>query len=213
VYPPFLDQILKDFSSSASSSLMPMSEDELLRKQQEFISRNMRSIEKRRHERSPSPGYRRSYSHSPSPPRFNQRRRPPFKRYEKRRSADGGKSKDENLPEEDEETRAYREKIETQRKQREELLRQKEMRRRQQMEAKVKETEPLKPLVVTEKKIILTKKARLDEKSTTPPIDEAPLPASLTTGRKILLKAKEDAKIGIAGSEKRKLQKIIKAEN
>ncbi|KAG5666380.1 hypothetical protein PVAND_014409 [Polypedilum vanderplanki] len=204
-------QLLKDFSST--SSLAPMSEEELLRKQQEFINRNMRSIEKRRHERSPSPSYRRSYSHSPSPPRFNHRRRPSFKRYERRRSEDSNKNKDENHPEEDEETRAYREKIETQRKQREELIKQKEMRRKQQMEAKAKETEPLKPIVVTEKKIILTKKTRSDEKSTTPPIDDAPLPVSLTSGRKILLKSKEDVKIGIAGSEKQKLQKIIKAEN
>lgn len=125
------------------------------------------------------------------------------------------KEKNENVPEEDEETREYRQKIETQRKQREELLKQKEMRRRQQMEAKAKETEPLKPIVVTEKKIILTKKPRLDEKSTTPPIDDAPLPATLTAQRRILLKsnAKDDVKIGITGSEKRKLQKIIKAEN
>ncbi|KAL7013695.1 hypothetical protein ACKWTF_015533 [Chironomus riparius] len=210
-------QLLKEHFSQSSS----MSEDELLRKQQEFINSNMRSIEKRRHERSPSPNYRRSYSHSPSPPR-NYRRRP-FRPYERRRSMgdkDGNKAKekDENLPEEDEETRAYRQKIETQRKQREELLRQKEMRRKLQMEAKVKETEPLKPIVVTEKKIILTKKPRLDEKSTTPPIDDAPLPATLTTQRKIVLRTSKEvksgeAKIGIAGAEKKKLQKIIKAEN
>lgn len=200
-----------------------MSEDELLRKQQEFINRNMRSIEKRRHERSPSPNYRRSYSHSPSPPR-NYRRRPPFRNYERRRMSMGdNKSKDENQPEEDEETRAYRQKIETQRKQREELLRQKEMRRKQQMEAKAKEkepTEPLKPITVTDKKIILTKKPRLDEKSTTPPLDEAP-PASLISNRKIMVRKDVknasgsgiEMKIGIPGSEKRKLQKIIKAEN
>jgi hypothetical protein len=216
----FLDQLLKDHFSTQSQSML--SEDELLRKQQEFINRNIRSIEKRRHDqRSPSPNYRRSYSHSPSPPR-NFRRRP-MRNYERRRSTGDNKQKDENLPEEDEETRAYRLKIETQRKQREELLRQKEMRRKQQMEQKVKEkepSEPLKPIVVTEKKIILTKKARLDEKSTTPPLLDEAISASLVSNRKITLKSApatsskgSDVKIGIAGNEKRKLQKFIAAEN
>lgn len=189
----------------------PSSEEELLRKQEEFINRNMRSIEKRKYERSPSPNHRRSYS--PSPPRYPRRQ---FNRggggrnYGERRRSFGDK-KDENNPDEDDETKAYRKEIEKQKKQREELLKQKELKRKQQMEQKVKDkepAEPLKPIVVTEKKIILTKKPRLEEKSTTPPLSEAKVGQ-----RRIVLKPSESAKVGLAGADKRKLQNIIKAEN
>lgn len=218
----FLAQLMKDhFSQSVSS------EEELLRKQEEFINRNMRSIEKRKYERSPSPvdnyrsDYRRSYSHSPSPPRY---RRRPFNRggggnYGERRRSFGDKTdkKDENDPNEDEETRAYRKEIEKQRKQREEIFKQKELRRKQLLEAKAKEKEPVEPLtpiVVTEKKIILNKKPRLDERSTTPPLSEK----KPTTARRIVLKpakeiSQESLRIGIAGAEKKKLQNMIQAEN
>lgn len=92
------------------------------------------------------------------------------------------------------------------------------------MEAKVKETEPLKPVVVTEKKIILTKKPRLEEKSTTPPLIEVIKPNAAMGQRRIVLKPSKDkevlksptegsGRIGIAVGEKRKLQNIIKAEN
>lgn len=181
-------------------------EDELLRKQQEFINHNMRQIEKRRHERTPSPEYRRGYSRSPSPSRY--RRRPPFRNYGRRRDSagDDGKVKDENQPEEDEETRAYRQQIESQRKKREEILRQKEMRRRQQAE-KAKESQPAEPLaevVVTEKKIVLKRKS--PERSMTPPI---------TPTRRIVLKPSKDGKAEgvakplIADGSKRKIQKIL----
>lgn len=190
----------------SSSSALP--EDELLRKQQEFINHNMRQIEKRRHERTPSPEYRRGYSHSPSPPRY---RRRPFKSYDRRRDFAGndGKGKDENQPEEDEETRAYRQQIESQAKKREEILRQKEMRRKQQAEQKVKETQPAEPLqaiVVTDKKIVLKRKT--PEKSTTPPIKDAPI----TPTRRIVLKPTKgvaDMKPALADGSKRKIQKIL----
>jgi hypothetical protein len=218
-------QLMKDhFTPSASS------EEELLRKQEEFINRNMRSIEKRKYERSPSPNYRRSYSHSPSPPRYHRR---PFnnrgggggRKYGERRKSFGDRNdkKDENNPDEDEETKNYRKEIEKQKKQREELLKQKELKRKQQMEQqKVKEqpTEPLKPIVVTEKKIILTKKPRLEEKSMTPPLSDANVSATPSQRRIVLKPSKEltksphdAAKIVISGAEKKKLQNIIKAEN
>lgn len=192
----------------------PSSEEELLRKQEEFINRNMRSIEKRKYERSPSPNHRRSYS--PSPPRYPRRQ---FNRggggrnYGERRRSFGDK-KDENNADEDDETKAYRKEIEKQKKQREELLKQKELKRKQQMEQKVKDkepAEPLKPIVVTEKKLILTKKPRLEERSTTPPLSEA----KVGPQRRIVLKPSESAKVkvGLAGADKRKLQSIIKAEN
>jgi len=110
--------------------------------------------------------------------------------------SDSGTSKDENQPEEDDEMRAYRQQIETQRRKREEILRQKEARRRQLMEQKVKEKEPedvrLQPIVVTEKKILL-KKPRLDdrspEKSTTPPIAVQEIsPSKPAATRRIVLK-------------------------
>lgn len=165
----------------------------------------MRQIEKRRHERTPSPEYRRGYSRSPSPSRY---RRRPFRNYDRRRDSGGDdcKGKDENLPEEDEETRAYRQQIESQRKKREEILRQKEMRRRQQAE-KAKETQPTEPLVevvVTDKKIVLKRKS--PEKSMTPPI---------TPTRRIVLKPSKDGKIEgvmkplLADGSKRKIQKIL----
>lgn len=190
----------------SSSSALP--EDELLRKTQEFINHNMRQIEKRRHERTPSPEYRRGYSHSPSPPR---NRRRPFKSYDRNRDFGGnvGKGKDENVPEEDEETRAYRQQIESQAKKREEILRQKEMRRKQQAEQKVKETqpaEPLQPIVVTDKKIVLKRKT--PEKSTTPPIKDAPI----TPTRRIVLKPTKgvaELKPSLADGSKRKIQKIL----
>lgn len=195
----------------SSGSALP--EDELLRKQQEFINHNMRQIEKRRHERTPSPEYRRGYSRSPSPPRH--RRRGPFKSYDRRRNfADNdNKGKDENLPEEDEETRAYRQQIESQRKKREEILRQKEMRRRQLAEQKSKETQPAEPLqaiVVTDKKIVLKRKSSPD-KSTTPPIKDAPV----TPTRRIVLKPSkemkgvQEVKPALADGSKRKIQKIL----
>lgn len=169
----------------------------------------MRQIEKRRHERTPSPEYRRSYSHSP--PRH--RRRPNFRNnYDRKREfgGNGEKSKDENLPEEDEETRAYRQQIETQRKRREEILRQKEMRRKEQVEKKAKETvpaEPLQPIVVTDKKIVLKRKT--PEKSTTPPIKDAPV----TPTRRIVLKPSKEAggdlKPMLADGGKRKIQKLL----
>lgn len=196
---------MKDQFFSASSALP---EDELLRKQQEFINHNMRQIEKRRHERTPSPEYRRGYSHSLSPPRY---RRRPVKSYDRRRDFVGndGKGKDENQPEEDEETRAYRQQIESQAKKREEILRQKEMRRKQQAEQKVKETlpaEPLQPIVVTDKKIVLKRKT--PEKSTTPPIKDAPI----TPTRRIVLKPTKgimEVKPALADGSKRKIQKIL----
>lgn len=214
-----LAQLMKDHFSQPTSS-----EEELLRKQEEFINRNMRSIEKRKYERSPSPDYRRSYSHSPSPPRYQRRR---FNRggggnYGERRRSFGDKTdkKDENDPNEDEETRAYRKEIEKQRKQREEIFKQKELRRKQILEAKAKEAkekepdEPLKPIVVTEKKIILNKKPRLEEKSTTPPLSDV----KPTTTRRIVLKpskeiSQEGSKIGISGVEKKKIQDMIQAGN
>lgn len=168
----------------------------------------MRQIEKRRHERTPSPEYRRSYSHSP--PRH--RRRTNFRNnYDRKRDfgSNGEKSKDENLPEEDEETRAYRQQIETQRKRREEILRQKEMRRKEQVEKKAKETvpaEPLQPIVVTDKKIVLKRKT--PEKSTTPPIKDAPV----TPTRRIVLKPSKEAgdlKPMLADGGKRKIQKLL----
>lgn len=172
----------------SSSSL---TEDELLRKQEEFINQNVRQIEKRRyeHDRSPSPRRSRRRSYSTSPPRYRKR---PFRNNE-RRGPNDGRNKDENLPEEDEETRAYREKIELQRKKREEILKQKEMRRKQQQAEKVKETlptEPLKPIVVTDKKIVLTK-----VRSTTPPIKET----AASTRRIVVLKspAKMEPKLDI----------------
>lgn len=186
-----------------------MPEDELLRKQQEFINHNMRQIEKRRHERTPSPEYRRGYSHSPSPTRY--RRRGAFRTNDRRRDSNGndGKGKDENQPEEDEETRAYRQQIESQRKKREEILRQKEMRRRQQAE-KAKETqptEPLQPIVVTDKKIVLKRKT--PDRSTTPPIKEAPI----TPTRRIVLKPSKEGKDGkpalLEEGSKRKIRKIL----
>lgn len=204
----FLAQLMKDHFAPAQSS-----EEELLRKQEEFINRNMRSIEKRKYERSPSPNHRRSYS--PSPPRYPRRQfnRGGGRNYGERRRSFGDK-KDENNPDEDDETKAYRKEIEKQKKQREELLKQKELKRKQQMEQKVKDKDPveqqqpLKPIVVTEKKIILTKKPRLEEKSTTPPLSEAKVGM-----RRIVLKPSESAKVGLGGAEKRKLQNIIKAEN
>lgn len=201
---------MKDQFFSSPSSMLP--EDELLRKQQEFINHNMRQIEKRRHERTPSPEYRRGYSHSPSPPRY--RRRQNYKNYDRRRDfgVNEGKGKDENLPEEDEETRAYRQQIESQAKKREEILKQKEIRRRQLLEQKVKETlpaEPLQPIVVTDKKIVLKRKS--PEKSTTPPIKDAPF----TPTRRIVLKPSKEGKVGLdlksdlADGHKRKMQKIL----
>lgn len=170
----------------------------------------MRQIEKRRHERTPSPEYRRGYSHSPSPPRY---RRRPFNKYDRKRELGGndGKGKDENQPEEDEETRAYRQQIESQRKKREEILRQKEMRRRQQAEQKSKESlpaEPLQPIVVTDKKIVLKRKT--PERSTTPPIEALVAPT-----RRIVLKPSKESK-GVnelkpmlADGSKRKIQKLL----
>lgn len=198
---------MKDQFFSSTSAVL---EDELLRKQQEFINHNMRQIEKRRHERTPSPKYRR-YSNSPSPPRY--RRRGPF-RNDRRRDSNGieSKAKDENQPEEDEETRAYRQQIESQRKKREEILRQKELRRKQQAE-KAKEvvqpTEPLQPIVVTDKKIVLKRKT--PERSTTPPIKEAPA----TPTRRIVLKPSKDIKAvaevkpSLDDGSKRKIRKIL----
>lgn len=207
----FLDQLLKDQFFSSTSAVP---EDELLRKQQEFINHNMRQIEKRRHERTPSPEYRRGYSHSPSPPRY--RRRGPFRNNDRRRDSNGNdaKGKDENQPEEDEETRAYRQQIESQRKKREEILRQKEMRRRQQQAEKAKEvppTEPLQPIVVTDKKIVLKRKT--PERSNTPPITKE---APITPTRRIVLKPSKDVK-GVEVSKapllddgsKRKIRKIL----
>lgn len=207
----FLDQLLKDQYFSSASALLP--EDELLRKQQEFINHNMRQIERRRHERTPSPEYRR-YSHSPSPSRYPRRR--PFKNYDRKRDQgrNDGKGKDENQPEEDEETRAYRQQIESQRKKREEILRQKELRRKQQAEQKVKETlptEPLQPIVVTDKKIVLKRKADTPEKSTTPPIKDAPA----TPTRRIVLKPSKESKAVselkpvLGDGSKRKIQKLL----
>lgn len=196
----------------SSSNALP--EDELLRKQQEFINHNMRQIEKRRYERTPSPEYRRGYS--PSPPR---RRRSFKSSYDRRRDFQGGnegKGKDENQPEEDEETRAYRQQIESQAKKREEILRQKEMRRRQQAEQKVKETQPvetLQPIVVIDKKIVLKRKS--PERSTTPPIKDAPI----TPTRRIVLKPSKESKGAtevkpvLADGSKRKIQKILKSKD
>lgn len=171
-----------------------MTEEELLRKQEEFINQNVRQIEKRRyeHDRSPSPRRRRR-SYSTSPPRYRKR---PFRNNDRRRDGmNDGRNKDENLPEEDEETRAYREKIEAQRKKREEILKQKEMRRKQQQAEKAKETlptEPLKPIVVTDKKIVLNKLK--SDRSTTPPIKEAP--AQVTMARRIVvLKSPKESKV------------------
>lgn len=195
------------------SSATAIPEDELLRKQQEFINHNMRQIEKRRYERTPSPEYRRGYSQSPP------RRRRSFKAYDRRRDFGGaneGKGKDENQPEEDEETRAYRQQIESQAKKREEILRQKEMRRRQQAEQKVKEIQPvetLQPILVIDKKIVLKRKT--PERSTTPPIKDAPI----TPTRRIVLKhSKEgkgvvEVKPVLADGSKRKIQKILKSKD
>lgn len=173
----------------------------------------MRQIEKRRHERTPSPEYRRGYSHSPSPPRYRGRRGP-FRNNDRKRDSNGneGKGKDENQPEEDEETRAYRQQIESQRKKREEILRQKEMRRRQQQAEKAKETQPAEPLqaiVVTDKKIVLKRKT--PERSTTPPIKEAPI----TPTRRIVLKPSKEVKgvvevkPSLDDGSKRKIRKIL----
>lgn len=151
-----------------------LSDVELQRQQQEFINKNLRCVEKRRHDRTPSPDYGQSrrFSKSPTPPpRRNSSIRSGYSsRYHGNRS--GSKDKD---PAEDEETRMYRQQIESQKQKREEMIRQKEMRRKQLAEQKQKQTQPedqLRPIVVTEKKIIL-KKAKIvessPEKSSTPP--------------------------------------------
>ena len=150
-----------------------LSDVELQRQQQEFINKNLRCVEKRRHDRTPSPDYgsSRRFSKSPTPPpRRNNIRSGYSSRYHGNRSG----SKD-NDPAEDEETRVYRQQIESQKQKREEMIRQKEMRRKQVAEQKQKQTQPedrLRPIIVTEKKIIL-KKVKIDEsspeKSSTPP--------------------------------------------
>ncbi|XP_055388917.1 uncharacterized protein LOC129617970 [Condylostylus longicornis] len=75
------------------------------------------------------------------------------------------KDKDRNPEEEDEETRAYRLEIEKQKAMREKILKDKELRRRKAAEEKLtedKNDEPLKlkPIVVTESKIISLKKVK-----------------------------------------------------
>ena len=46
----FLDQLLRDFTTGRS-----LTDEELLRQQEEFINKNIMQIERRRHERSLSP--------------------------------------------------------------------------------------------------------------------------------------------------------------
>lgn len=190
----------------------PMSDEALLRQQEEFINQNRMHIEKqRRHDRSPEP---RKRDYSPPPP-SSHRDRPHANRYrggrghsppghrdagrpvspKRRRSADGATLPTNPVapavappsnPDEDEETRAYRLKIEKQKAMRDEILRDKEMRRRRAAEQKearagtrvevpttttsgvgaqqvvVKERavspKQFTPLVVTEKKIISLKR-------------------------------------------------------
>lgn len=169
-----LGQIMKNQMFSSSNS-RAFSEEELLRKQEDFINQNVRQIQKRRseHDRSPSPRRHRSRSISNSPPRQPRK----YQRNDSRRQSKGSNNWNKHLPEEDEETRAYREKIEMQRRKREEVLRQKEIRRKQlQADKSKQETQPseqLKPIVVTDKKIVL-KKLKSEERSTTPPLKEHP---------------------------------------
>lgn len=152
-----------------------LSDGELQRQQQEFINKNLRCVEKRRHDRTPSPDYgpsSRRFSKSPTPPPF--RRNSVRSGYTSRYHGNCASSKDKD-PAEDEATREYRQQIESQKQKREEIIRQKEMRRKQVAEQKQKKTQPedrLTPIIVTEKKIIL-KRAKIvelsPEKSSTPP--------------------------------------------
>lgn len=151
-----------------------LSDVELQRQQQEFINKNLRCVEKRRHDRTPSPDYgpsSRRFSKSPTPP---PRRNSIRSGYSSRYHSNRANSKDKD-PAEDEATRDYRQQIESQKQKREEIIRQKEMRRKQVAEQKQKQTQPedrLRPIIVTEKKIIL-KRAKITElspeKSSTPP--------------------------------------------
>ncbi|XP_063696632.1 RNA-binding protein 33 [Culicoides brevitarsis] len=175
-------QLLKDTQQFGSRSL---TDEELLRQQEEFITKNLMHVEKRRHEsppsrlrsRSRSP---RSRSRSYSPQRSHRRSREkdwrPYnnKRNWRRNNDDWNKrrriedkEKDEN-PDDDEETREYRRKVAEQKALREKMLRDKERRRRelaeenkrqlQEEEEKRKKEEPVlkcKPVVVTKKIISL----------------------------------------------------------
>lgn len=178
-----------------SSSNRAVSEEELLRKQEDFINQNVRQIQKRRneHDRSPTPRRHRSRSISNSPPRHPRK----YQRNDDRRQGKNSNSWNKHLPEEDEETRAYREKIEIQRRKREELLRQKEIRRKQQQVDKAKQetqqSEQLKPILVTDKKIVL-KKLKSEERSTTPPLKEHPTNVA-NTRRIVVLKALKNEEI------------------
>lgn len=166
-----------------------VSEDELLRKQEEFINQNVRQIQRRRNDRSPSPRRHRSRSRSNSPQRPRK-----YLKGDVRRQGSNNWTKQQQ-PEEDEETRAYREKIELQRRKREELLRQKEIRRKQQQADKVmqdsQKSEQLKPITVTDKKIVL-KKPKLEERSTTPPLIKEQS-VSTSTRRIVVLKTGKDS--------------------
>jgi hypothetical protein len=187
---------MKDTLSSQPQFIQnrALSDEELRRQAEEFINKNMAHVGKRRYERSPSPPPRhrspRSRSRSYSPPRrraYSRERDPvggrrggraPYRprrdggddvSYPKRRRStdpahDNNKSPDEN---EDEETRAYRLKIESQKAEREKILREKERRRKEAAEERLKDLQKvdeaeqakkLTPLVVTEKKIISLKK-------------------------------------------------------
>lgn len=145
--------------------LPPSMSDEalLLRQQEEFINKNRMHIEKRRHDRSPEPR-KRDYSPPPSShrdrphgpsgsssSRYNRRGHSPSGHRgaesgrispKRRRSMDGPMDNHGPAstplpdPDEDEETRAYRLKIEKQKAMRDKILRDKEMRRRRAADQK-----------------------------------------------------------------------------
>lgn len=212
-----------------SAVVMPsaMSDEALLRQQEEFINQNRMHIEKqRRHDRSPEPR-KRDYS----PPPSSSRDRLHGGRYgrggrghspghrgtgrpvspKRRRSMDGNAPAMSTNPvapaavlpadpDEDEETRAYRLKIEKQKAMRDKILRDKEMRRRRAAEQKeartgtredgpttttssamgtqqlVKERavspKQFTPLVVTEKKIISLKRGLATKRPNSSHTDE-----------------------------------------
>ncbi|XP_055715711.1 serine/arginine repetitive matrix protein 1 isoform X2 [Phlebotomus papatasi] len=150
------------FINSISSHVSHLhSDEELLRQQEEFITKNRMHIEKRRQERSPERERDRDYL---SPPPRRERRassrergrggwrsrrgdsREPerggeWRRRKRSASPDRGKGDDKRErqeDDEDEETRAYRIEIEKQKAMREKILRDKEMRRRKAAEEKAK---------------------------------------------------------------------------
>uniref|UniRef100_A0A336LKR1 CSON010700 protein n=1 Tax=Culicoides sonorensis TaxID=179676 RepID=A0A336LKR1_CULSO len=172
-------QLLKD------TCARPLTDEELLRQQEEFITKNLMHVEKRRHEspplrvrsRSRSP---RSRSRSYSPQRKRRSREKDWKPYNnkqnwRRRNNDNwnkrrrfDEKEEEENPDDDDETKEYRRKVAEQKALREKMLRDKERRRRelaeekkrllQEEEDKRKKEEAVlkcKPVVVTKKIISL----------------------------------------------------------